>query len=107
MAIDWVATLQVQADLVLEISTEISKALDASDLTIEQASRLYRKVEQGARDLDAIVEIMDEHDVEDAFLEAAEIIEDAWTNISVATANRLRTMRGLEPIDICPDDDGV
>lgn len=40
MAIDWVATLQVQADLVLGISTEILKALDASDLTIEQASRL-------------------------------------------------------------------
>jgi copper(I)-binding protein len=107
MAIDWVATLQVQADLVLEISTEVAKALDASDLAIEQASRLYRMVEQGARDFDAIVEIMDEHDVEDAIVEAAETIEDTWTNLSVATANRLRTMRGLKPIDIGPEDDGV
>lgn len=98
MAIDWVATLQVQTDLVLEVSTEVSKAVDEPDLTVEQASRFYRLVEQGARDFDAIVEIMDEHDVEDAFIAAAETIEDTWTNLSVATANRLRTMRGLEPI---------
>jgi hypothetical protein len=57
-------------------------------------------VEQGAQDFDAIVEIMDEHDVEDALVEAAETIEDTWINLSVATANRLRTMLGLAPIDI-------
>jgi hypothetical protein len=36
MAIDWIATLQVQADLVLQVSTEVSKALDAPDLTLSK-----------------------------------------------------------------------
>jgi hypothetical protein len=27
-----------------------------------------------------------------------------WVNLSVAAANRLRAMRGLDPIDIPPDD---
>lgn len=104
MAVDWVSTLQEQADLVMEVAKDVANALDASDLTIEQASRLYRMVELGAQDFDRIVEFMNEGDLEESFLDAAETIEDTWTNLSVATANRLRLMRGLDPIDIAPDD---
>jgi hypothetical protein len=107
MAIDWVAALQEQADLALRIATDVGKALDASVLTVEQVSRLYRMVEQGAQDFDAIVEIMGEHDLEDALVEAADTIEDTWLNLSVATANRLRSMLGLEPIDIGTDNEDI
>ena len=104
MAVDWVATLQEQADLVIDVAKDVANALDASDLTVEQASRLYRMVELGAQDFDRIVELLNEHDLDESFIDAAEIIEDTWTNLSVATANRLRVMRGLDPIDIAPDD---
>jgi hypothetical protein len=104
MAVDWVTTLQEQADLVMEVAKDVANALDASDLTVEQASRLYRMVELGAQDFDRIVELMNEHDLEESFIDAAETIEDTWTNLSVATANRLRVMRGLDPIDIASDD---
>ncbi|TXR50453.1 hypothetical protein [Phyllobacterium endophyticum] len=104
MAVDWIATLQEQADFVMEVAKDVANALDASDLTIEQASRLYRMVELGAQDFDRIVELMSEHDMEEGFIDAADTIEDTWTNLSVATANRLRVMPGLEPIDIAPDD---
>lgn len=48
---------------------------------------------------------MNEHDLQASFIDAAEIIEDTWTNLSVATANRLRVLRGLDPIDIAAPDD--
>lgn len=104
MAVDWVATLQEQADLVTDVAKDVDNALAASDLSVEQASRLYKMVESGAQDFDRIVELMNEHDLDESFIDAAETIEDTWTNLSVATANRLRVMRGLEPIDIAPDD---
>lgn len=88
----------------MKVAKDVAKALDAPDLTIEQASRLYRMVELGAQDFDRIAEFMNEHDLEESFIDAADTIEDTWTNLSVATANKLRTMRGLDPIDIAPDD---
>jgi hypothetical protein len=48
------------------------------------------------------LELMSQHDR--CLTEAAETFEDAWVNLSVAAANRLRAMRGLDPIDIPPDD---
>jgi hypothetical protein len=106
MAVDWVATLQEQADLVMKIAADVANELSTSDLTLDQVSRLYRMVELGAQGFDEIIELMNEHDLEDFFTEAAETIEDAWTNLSVATANKLRAMQGLDPIDIAPDDNG-
>jgi hypothetical protein len=49
MAVDWVAMLQEQADLVIDIGKNVTNTLDASDLTVEQASRLYRMMNQEPR----------------------------------------------------------
>ncbi|UXN58783.1 hypothetical protein [Phyllobacterium zundukense] len=43
MAVDCVATLQEQADLVMDVAKDVDNALAASDLTVEQASRLYNR----------------------------------------------------------------
>jgi hypothetical protein len=104
MAVDWVATPQEQANLVIDVAKDVDNALAASDLTVEQASRLYRMVESGAQDFDRIVELLNGHDLDESFIDAAETIEDTRTNLSVATANRLRILRGLDPIDMAPDD---
>ena len=40
MAVDWVATPQEHADLVIDGAKDVANTLDASDLTVEQASRL-------------------------------------------------------------------
>jgi hypothetical protein len=47
---------------------------------------------------------MNGHDLQERFIGAAEITEDTWTNLSIATANRVRVLRGLDPIGIAPDD---
>lgn len=43
--------------------------------------------------------------MEASMTEAADTIADMWTNLSIATANRLRVLQGLEPIEF-PSDDG-
>ena len=105
MAIDWISTLQEQAEFVRQIADDVTQTLDIPDLTAAQASRLYHVVEQGAQTFDRIIEEMEQHDVvDDDLTEAAETIADMWTNLSVTTANKLRAMQGLAPIEFPPDD---
>lgn len=106
MAIDWILTLQEQADFAKQIADNVAKTLESPHLTAMQASRLYRTVEQGASTFDRIIDEMEQHNLDDELTEAAETIADMWTNLSIATANKLRTIQGLKPIDFAPDKNG-
>lgn len=98
MSIDWVATLQEQAEFAKQIANDVARTLELPDLSDIQVSRLHRVVEQGASTFDRIMDEMDQHEVEGDLVEIAETIADMWTNLSVSTANKLRNMRGLAPI---------
>ncbi len=104
MAIDWVTTLQEQADFATQIAEEVDQTLKMPDLTATQASRLYRVVEEGAQTFDRIMDEMAQHDIDDSLTQAAETIADMWTNLSIVTANRLRALQGLTPIEFPPDE---
>lgn len=104
MGTDWIAILREQGELTKELAAEVPKALANPDLTLDQASRLYRLVEKSAQDFDRIIEGMDEEDLDEALYEAADSLEDIWSALSVATANKVRTMQGLDPIEF--EDDG-
>jgi hypothetical protein len=103
MAIDWISTLQEQADFARQIADDVTQTLDIADLSAAQAARLYRVVEQGAQAFDRIIEEMEQHAIDDDLIEAAETIADVWTNLSVTTANKLRVMQGLAPIGLPPE----
>ena len=103
MAIDWISTLQEQAEFVRQIADDVSKTFEIPDLNQTQAARLYRVVEQGAQTFDRIIEEMGQHDIDHDLTEAAETIADMWTNLSVTTANNLRVMQGLAPIEFPPE----
>ncbi|MBZ9654663.1 hypothetical protein [Phyllobacterium lublinensis] len=105
MTIDWITTLQEQADFATRIAEDVKQTLKLPDLTATQAARLYRVVEEGAQTFDRIIDEMEQYDVEASMTEAAETIADMWTNLSIATANRLRALQGLEPIEFPSDDD--
>lgn len=105
MAIDWILALQEQADFATQIAEDVSKTLDCAHLTATQAARLYRTVEQGAQTFDRFIDEMDQHDLDDDLTEAADAIADIWTNLSVAAANKLRTLQGLQPIEFPPSRD--
>ena len=107
MATDWITTLQEQADFATQIAEDVKQTLKMPDLTATQAARLYRVVEDGAQTFDRIVEEMEQHDIDASLTEAADTIADMWTNLSIATANRLRVLQGLEPIEFPPDESGA
>ncbi|RCW78748.1 hypothetical protein C7476_12260 [Phyllobacterium bourgognense] len=48
MAIDWISTLQEQAEFAKQIADDVAHTLEIADLNTAQAARLYRVVEQGA-----------------------------------------------------------
>lgn len=105
MATDWFATLHEQGELVKRLAATVTEALDHPDLTLDLASRIYREVEQGAQAFDAIAQQMDISDVPTELFEAAEALENIWVRLSIAAANKVRTMRGLSPLEFPDDDD--
>jgi hypothetical protein len=95
MAIDWIFTLQEQAEFVTRIAEDVTLTLELPQLSDAQVSRLFRVVEQGASTFDRIMEEMQQHDdIEDDLFKAAADIADTWTNLLVSTANKLRSRRG-------------
>lgn len=103
MTIDWISTLQEQAEFVTQIAEDVNRTLALPELTSSQASRLYRVVEQGAQTFDRIIEELERHNLDDDLIDAIDTIADMWTNLSVATANKLRSMQGLVPIEFPPN----
>lgn len=100
MTIDWLSTLQEQAEFANQIADDVKQTLEIPDLSVAQATRLYRVVEQGAQTFDRIMEEMESaNDVDDDLRDGAGSIADVWTNLSVTTANKVRALQGLSPID--------
>ncbi len=100
MAIDWISTLQEQAQFANQIAEDVTQTLEIPDFESCQTTRLYRVVEQGAQTFDRIMEEMDSgNDIDDEIRDGAGSIADVWTNLSVTTANKVRSMQGLSPID--------
>ena len=99
MTIDWISTLQEQAEFANQIADDVKQTLEIPDLSVAQATRLYRVVEQGAQTFDRIMEQMESaSDIDDDLRDGAGSIADVWTNLSVTTANKVRSMQGLSPI---------
>jgi hypothetical protein len=106
MAIDWISTLQEQAQFVMRIAEDVTLTLELPQLSDVQVSKLFRVVEQGASTFDRIMEEMEQDDgVDDELFEAAADIADTWTDLSISTANKLRALQGLEPIELPPEND--
>ena len=107
MTIDWISTLQEQEEFANQIAEDVRQTLEISDLSVAQAARLYRVVEQGAQTFDRIMDEMEGRDgIDDELRDGAETIADMWTNLSVTTANKVRVMQGLKPQELPWDDQG-
>ncbi|RVH79544.1 hypothetical protein CN204_27730 [Sinorhizobium meliloti] len=98
MAIDWVATLAEQGDIAKSKATEVATLVVKPELPLEIASRLYRDIEKGAQTFDRILSDMEDADVSDERLEAADTLAELWSQLSIASANKLRELQGLPPI---------
>lgn len=105
MTLDWIGILKEQTEIAQRLAVNVPAALLSRDLTLDQASRLYRDVEHGAQAFDALADKMQDHDLDEGALNLIETIEDVWTSLSVAAANKVRTMQGLEPFEPIADDE--
>lgn len=90
MAQDWATILQDEADNVDEMTESMAALLSSPDVTQEQISRAYNAVEGAARRFEHFVTDLEEQDVDDAVLEAAETIQDKWDALSVRVGGHLR-----------------
>lgn len=50
---------------------------------------------------------MEEQDADDAAINVAESLQDRYATLSVGAANKVRTMQGLDPIEMPDDSDGA
>ncbi|WP_322883152.1 hypothetical protein U8C37_07015 [Sinorhizobium medicae] len=98
MTVDWLATLAEQGDIAKRKATEVATLVVKPELPLEIASRLYRDVEKGAQTFDRILSDMEDANVSDELLEATDTLAELWSQLSVASANKLRELQGLPPI---------
>ena len=101
---DWLELITEQGEVAQRMAANVPKVLGDPKLSLEDATKLYNIVEAGAQDLDELADKMDEFDLDEALFEAVEALQSIWDKLSVASANRVRTMQGLSPIEF-PDDD--
>lgn len=100
MSKNWVALVKEQGELAQQIAERVVQALSLPDLSSDQLNRLYRLVVQGSQDYEAFLEEMSEYDVPDGLEDAADAIDNIWSNLVIGVANESRKRQGLEPIEI-------
>ena len=90
MTQDWTTILRVETDRVDETTGSMTDLLSSPAITQEQVSQAYNAVESAAQRFELFVTDLEEQDVDDAVLEAAERILDRWDALSVHVAGYLR-----------------
>jgi uncharacterized protein (DUF4213/DUF364 family) len=96
---DWMNLLRAHGETAKEMASEVPKALADSDLTLEIASKLHSSIEKSAQRFEKFFDEMEECDLDENLFEAAESLQNIWDTLAVATANKVRTMQGLKPIE--------
>ena len=102
---DWLEILREQGEIATRMGKNVPEILSRPDLTLDQASRLYQMVERGAQDFEGIVGAMEEYDLPESAFEAAETLQAIWDKLSIAAANKVRSMQGLKPTIVAGDDE--
>lgn len=91
---DWLGTLKEKGDFAKRIAAHTVEALKHPNLTIDQGNRLYKLVVKGSEEFDQFVEELDaadlDEDLYDSLIEAAETIENIWSDLVVAVAEHIR-----------------
>ena len=76
MAIDWISTLKEQSDFINEVARDVSLALASQNLSIAQASRIYRSIERGAQGFDRVMDELESDHPDTGLIDAAGAIAD-------------------------------
>lgn len=91
--------------MVARLERNVFDALEQSELTLDLACRIYHDVEQSAQAFDGLVDKMQDFDLDDAAFDLADKLEDILAKLSIASANKVRILQGLEPYERIPGSD--
>jgi hypothetical protein len=100
MAVDWFEILQDQGEICKSKVKEVAHLLQRDDLSVDAAASLYSSVERLATQFDDVVaDLYEALNDDDPLLDAAETLEHLWIQLCLATANKVRELQGLPPLD--------
>lgn len=95
----WIDQLRNHGDYTRKMAADLPRALAIPELTLEQASRLYKLIEAAAQKFDAFLAKMDGENLPETACEAAEALENTWAAMAITAANKVRTMKGQPLIE--------
>ena len=104
MAVNWIAELNQLGDVARRMALSVPAALDDPDITLKKAIHICKAVEAHARDFGRFVNALDDDgDASESLLESAKALQLVWDRLSIACADKVRTMKGLDANEF--DDD--
>jgi hypothetical protein len=107
MTVDWIPRLRGHAELVQKLAEEVPKALDRPSLTFDHAARLRTVIEKGARDFDEVLQLMQNAEVEETYLQAAERLARTWQVLCDAAEEKVQSLDHYHRMPLSDNDDGV
>jgi predicted trehalose synthase len=93
MATDWNSVLKERGDIAKEIIRNVPPMLADPALTLDQATRLYHLLEQRAQEAEELAHALDQAEQSDELIEAAEALEDVFSDLAAAAAEKMIELR--------------
>jgi phage-related protein len=90
---DWLSVLSDLGDFARKMTEEIPMTLSDPSITADQTARLYQVLEKQVQTVEQMVGTMHDEDVEENLIEAAETLEEIFSDLAAAAANKLIELR--------------
>jgi hypothetical protein len=90
---NWLNVLREKNELAIMLGKKIPQMLAHETLTLDQAAELYEFLENHARGMEEIVEKMELDDLPESYYQVAEDLDNIFTNLAAAAAERLTEIR--------------
>jgi len=90
---DWISVLTDLGDFARKLAREIPPALSDPNITSDQVTRLYQVLEKQAQAVERMVGTMNDEDVGEHLIKAAEALEDIFSDLAAAAANKMIELR--------------
>ncbi|UVC12388.1 hypothetical protein IHQ71_30765 (plasmid) [Rhizobium sp. TH2] len=102
---DWLAGMTEQREIANIKMNVVTTMLTDQDASLDTVSKLYRDVEEKARQFDAtFLAMSDALGLEHPLIDEALAIEEMWSIMSVSVASRLGVMRAVSPIELANEE---
>lgn len=89
----WFEKVSAAGELTKEMARTVSSALSDPLLTLQAATSLYQAVERHAKIVERLVADLEDEDVDESLVDAADALDDIMTELAAASAERMIALR--------------